>query len=248
MTEDELSRRRTEEGGARRMANMRPLFVAIEGPIGVGKSTLVRTLADITGWDAMFEPVEANPYLDHFYGRAEGVAMEEGMRRWTFPMQIHLLHARYILHQRARVSPNGTLQDRSIYGDTVFARDHHRTGLMSDLEWGTYRLAWEAMRQHLVLPDMFIFLDAPVEVLQGRIAERGRMAESGIPDAYLEGLRDGYAELEQEMRGHTPCYRFDWTDPDASVRRAIRAVEVVAQDDGFTWARRRPTLLPPERG
>lgn len=224
--------------------SLRPLFVVVEGPIGSGKSVLTRRLAETFGWDAMYEPVKANPYLDHFYGTAEGVSMEDGMRRWTFPMQIHLLHARYILHQRARVSPNGTVQDRGIWGDTVFARDHHRTGLMSDLEWGTYRLAWEAMRQHLVYPDLFIFLDAPVEVLQARIARRGREMERGIPDAYLEGLRDGYAELEREMAGHAPLFRFDWTDPDAQVDRVIRAVEVTAADDGFTWARRRPTLLP----
>ena len=225
---------------------MRPLFVAIEGPIGVGKSTLTRTLADRFGWEAMFEPVETNPYLDHFYGKAEGIPMDEAMRRWTFPMQIHLLHARYILHQRARISPQGVVQDRSIYGDTVFARDHHRTGLMSDLEWGTYTLAWEAMRQHLVFPDVFIFLDAPVEVLQERIAARSRDAESGIPDEYLENLRNGYGELENEMRGLAPVFNFEWSDPNACVHIAHRAVETVAQQGGFTWARRRVSLLPPE--
>lgn len=223
---------------------MRPLFIVLEGPIGSGKSVLTGRLAEAFGWDAMYEPVKANPYLDYFYGTAEGIPMAEAMKRWTCIMQLHLLHARYILHQRARVSPNGTVQDRSIYGDTVFAKDHHRTGLMSDLEWGTYRLAWEAMRQHLVYPDLFIFLDAPVNVLQARIAKRGRGMERGIPDTYLEGLRDGYAELEREMSGYAPTYHFDWTDPDAQVHRVIRVIEVVAADDGFTWARRRPTLLP----
>lgn len=226
------------------MTGMRPLFIALEGTLGSGKSTLAGQLAKLFGWDAMYEPVEMNPYLDHFYGTAEGVSMEEGMRRWTCLMQLHLLHARYILHQRARVSPRGTVMDRSVYGDTVFARDHHRTGLMSDLEWGTYRLAWEAMGQTLVYPDLFIFLDPPVEVLQERIAKRGRPMERGIPDSYLEGLRDGYAELEREMSGYAPVHHFGWTDPERELHLVVRAIELTAADGGFTWARRRPTLLP----
>ena len=227
---------------------MRPLFIAVEGPVGCGKSTLTRTLADTFGWEAMFEPVETNPYLSHFYGEADGIPMEEAMRRYTFPMQIHLLHARYILHQRARISPHGVVQDRSCYGDVVFARDHHRTGIMSDLEWGTYCLAWEAMRQTLVCPDMFVFLDAPVEVLQERVRTRNRTAEKGIPDEYLNGLRKGYADLQHDVRGFAPTYTFDWADPNANVAEVVKTIKTVAAVEGFSWARRRPTLLPPEEG
>lgn len=226
---------------------MRPLFIVVEGPIGCGKSTLTKTIADHFGWEAMFEPVETNPYLSYFYGEAEGIPMGEAMKRWTFPMQTHLLHARYILHHRALACPTGVVMDRGIWGDTVFARDHWRSGLMSDLEWGTYNLAWEAMRKHLVFPDLFVFLDAPVEILQERIAARDRSAESGIPDDYLESLRDGYGELENEMRGMAPVYRFEWSDPNAHVHRVFAAIRAQARDDGFTWARRRPTLLPPEQ-
>lgn len=221
---------------------MKPLFVGIEGPIGVGKSTLSIALAQRFGWHVQHEPVETNPYLAHFYGKAEGVSMAEGMRRWTFPMQIHLLHARYLLHQGARFDPNGVVQDRTLWGDTVFARDHHRTGLMSDLEWTTYRLAWEAMLQTVTYPDAVVFLDAPIDTLQERIqgpAGRGRAEEAGIPDAYLEGLRGGYDELFQELVLHTPCKRFEWSDPNVLVDAVADFLVDVAEKDAFPWAKRR---------
>lgn len=217
------------------------MFVGIEGPIGVGKSTFAKWLAAQLHWEIQLEPVETNPYLAYFYGKAEGVSMAEGMRRWTFPMQIHLLHARYLMHQRARFAVDGVVQDRTIWGDSVFARDHHRTGLMSDLEWGTYRLAWEAMKQTIAYPDALIFLDAPVDVLQRRIREeRARPEEVGIPDSYLEGLRGGYDELRVEMAQHVPTASFDWTDPNAHIEEVVRFLMEVNERPGFPWAKRRP--------
>lgn len=223
---------------------MRPLFVGIEGPIGVGKSTLAEALAAKFGWRVQREPVETNPYLPFFYGKAEGISMEEGMRRWTFPMQIHLLHARYLLHQQARFDDGGVIQDRTIWGDTVFARDHHRTGLMGDLEWSTYRLAWEGMLQTVSYPDAVVFLDAPVDVLQDRIqgpTGRRRTEETGIPDSYLEGLRSGYAELYAELSSHTPSRRFDWVAPRDDVEAVVAFLDEVAAQNRFPWAKRRVT-------
>ena len=226
---------------------MQKLFIGLEGPIGIGKSHLTRKLAAKLGGLAMFEPVKTNPYLPYFYGKAEGVSMVEGMTRWTFPMQIHLLHARYILHQRARVSPQTVVQDRTIYGDTVFAKSHYDDEIMSELEWGTYQLAWEAMKQTLVYPDVMVFLDAPIEVLQRRIQEdRKRPEEEGIPDAYLGKLRNGYHTLRREVSGYTQVLSYDWIDPNSSFDELVRDIQMVTQDRGFTWARRRPTLLPPE--
>jgi len=214
---------------------MRRLFVGIEGSIGIGKSTLAKWLAEQLGYQAMFEPVDANPYLSLFY---------EDMQRWGAIMQLHLLHARKLMHLRARLSPTGVVQDRTIYGDTVFARNLHESGLMSDLEWDTYMLSWETMVQTLVYPDLVIFLDGSTVLCQERIRLRSRSMESGIPDAYLDSLGAGYARLHDEISDYTVCRRYDWTDPDANRQAVLADIRAVGESTGFSWSRLRPTMLP----
>jgi|ETNvirnome_2_300_1030623.scaffolds.fasta_scaffold00380_12 deoxyadenosine kinase len=214
---------------------MRRLFVGIEGSIGIGKSTLAKWLSERLGYQPMYEPVDTNPYLSLFYG---------DMERWGAIMQLHLLHARKLMHLRARVSAGGVVQDRTIYGDTVFARNLHDSGLMSDLEWDTYMLAWESMVQTLVYPDIVVFLDGDTATCQQRIRDRMRAAESGIPDEYLDNLRKGYDVLHDELSDYTVCRRYDWSDPDVNKEAVLGDINGVAMATGFTWARQRMTMLP----
>jgi len=215
--------------------DMRKLMVAVEGPIGVGKSILTATLCALFGFEPVFEPVETNPYLERFY---------KDMGRWSFSMQIHLLHARYLLHQRARFSRKSTITDRSIYGDVAFANILHADGLIQDLEYDTYRLAWEAMRQTLVYPDVCIFLTAPVPWLQDRIKEkRGREYESGISDEYLTALSREYDALFDEMSNYSSCQKFDWTDPNKNLPAVVDLIEKAGTTTGLNWARRAPLTI-----
>ena len=208
-------------------------FIAVEGVLGVGKTTLAKALGAKYGYAVYNEPVETNPYLEVFY---------KDMKRWGAIMQLHLLHVRYLMHQRAVVAPTGVIQDRSLYGDTVFARNLHKRGLMSETEWQTYQVAWESMRQHVVYPDLIIFLHAPVEVYAARIASRDRQCEKAVDLDYLHDLDVWYDTLFEELQHCTRCVRHDWTDPATRIHELYRDIEQ-AQDSGFSWMRKRPTTV-----
>ncbi len=166
------------------------------------------------------------------------------MKRWSFHSQIFFLTHKFRLHQELSDHPGTVVQDRTIYGDTVFARNLHESGLMSDLEWDTYMLSWETMVQTLVYPDLVIFLDGSTVLCQERIRLRSRSMESGIPDAYLDSLGAGYARLHDEISDYTVCRRYDWTDPDANRQAVLADIRAVGESTGFSWSRLRPTMLP----
>ena len=199
------------------------LFVGIEGPIAVGKTTLARKIERELGYHPMHEPVEENPYLELFY---------QDMARWGGIMQLHLLHHRYLDHLGARVRvAEGTsvVQDRTIFGDTVFAENLHEAGLMSDLEWGTYRLAWRAMDVHVVRPDVILFLDAPAEALMARVRTRNRPCERDMRLEYLAALRKRYVRLHVQMERQTDCLMLDWTDPECRVPDVLALLRGIEQ-------------------
>ena len=86
----------------------RPLFVAVAGNIGAGKSSLTRLLGQQFGWKPYFESVEDNPYLPDFYA---------DMTRWSFHLQIYFLSKRFRHHKEMTESGLSVIQDRSIYED-----------------------------------------------------------------------------------------------------------------------------------
>ncbi len=168
----------------------------IEGIIGAGKSTITQKLAEALGLRAIFEPVESNPYLERFY-------KEPG--RWAFPMQMHLLHARYAMQKIAAYEAtmnggyHGAILDRGLPGDRVFARLHMLAGNMDELEWQTYEAAYDSMTCSLIPPSLMIFLDVEPEVAFDRVKERARGAEVGMELQYLKDLRKGYLDLMVEI-------------------------------------------------
>jgi len=168
----------------------------IEGIIGSGKSTLSRQLSEVLDLRLIEEPVESNPYLSKFY---------QDPKRWAFPMQIELLHRRYALQQLAAYEATaeggfkGSVLDRGLPGDRVFARLHMLEGNMSVLEWGTYERAYTVMTCSLIPPSLMIFLDVEPEVALERVRARNRDAETGLPLEYLQKLRKGYLDLLVEI-------------------------------------------------
>jgi deoxyadenosine/deoxycytidine kinase len=169
-------------------------FVAIAGNIGVGKSTLVEKLAQMNGWQAYFEPVAENPYLEDFY---------ENMKAWAFQSQVFFLSHRLRMHLDLLENPVSVIQDRSVYEDAeIFAANLFQRGQMSERDYSSYIKLYRLLSDMLRPPDLVIYLRASVPVLQRRIASRGRDFESQIDDQYLEQLNQLY---ENWIDGFSLC-------------------------------------------
>ena len=171
-------------------------IIWVEGLIGSGKTTLTEKIAQTLNLRALYEPVEANPYLKIFY---------EDPKRWAFPMQIHLLHCRYALQKLAAYEATttggyaGAVIDRGLPGDRVFCRLHMLAGNISELEWQTYEKAYDIMTGSLTPPSLLLFLNVEPEVALERIKKRNRGAETSMTLDYLVRLRKGYLDLLVEI-------------------------------------------------
>ncbi len=164
----------------------RPLYIAVAGNIGAGKSTLTQILADTFGWAPFFESVDDNPYLADFYG---------DMRRWSFNLQVFFLSSRFT-HQRAIEALGASVvQDRSIYEDVeIFARNLHEMSLMDGRDYDNYVDLFAIMTGYLRPPDLLVYLRASVPTLVRHIQSRGREYEASIRLDYLEALNALYED------------------------------------------------------
>jgi deoxyadenosine/deoxycytidine kinase len=163
---------------------MTKYFITIAGNIGVGKSTLVRLLADRSGWEPVFEAVAENPYLADFY---------LDMRRWSFPSQVFFLSRRLQQHHDLLQKPRSMIQDRSVYEDAeIFARNLYEQGDMSARDWSCYQDLYRTLTLLLKPPDLVIYLSASPQTLRRRIATRGRDYEQSVSDRYLQRLNKLY--------------------------------------------------------
>lgn len=159
-------------------------FITIAGNIGVGKSTLVKLLAERTGWEPVYEAVAENPYLADFY---------EDMARWSFNSQVFFLSRRLRQHHFLLQRKNAIIQDRSVYEDAeIFARNLYMQGNMSQRDWTCYFDLYQTLSAVLTPPHLVIYLQASVPTLQRRISQRGRDYEQTIAESYLAQLNELY--------------------------------------------------------
>jgi deoxyadenosine/deoxycytidine kinase len=164
----------------------KPLFVAVAGNIGAGKSSLARLLGDQFKWKPYFESVDDNPYLSDFYG---------DMSRWSFHLQIYFLANRFKCHKEIVESSESVIQDRSIYEDAeIFARNLYDIGKMTERDYTNYVSLFHVMMEYLKPPDLMIYLRANVDTLVKQISKRGRDFEQGIQRSYLETLNTLYED------------------------------------------------------
>ncbi len=164
----------------------KPLFVAVAGNIGAGKSSLTKMLAERFGWSAYYESVEDNPYLSNFYG---------DMNRWSFHLQIYFLSKRFKDQKKIVDSGESVIQDRSIYEDAeIFARNLFEIGKMEKRDYSNYVSLFHVMMEFLKPPDLMIYLRSSVEMLVEKIRRRGRSYEQSIPREYLEQLNRHYED------------------------------------------------------
>jgi deoxyadenosine/deoxycytidine kinase len=160
------------------------MHIAVAGNIGSGKTTLTGLLARHFGWDAHYEDVDDNPYLDDFYN---------DMQRWSFNLQIYFLNSRFNHILEIKKSEKTIIQDRTIYEDAyIFAPNLHSMGLMSTRDFENYFTLFNLVSSLIQPPDLVIFLKASVPTLVSQIQKRGRKYEDNIRLDYLKKLNERY--------------------------------------------------------
>jgi deoxyadenosine/deoxycytidine kinase len=156
-------------------------YVAIEGVIGAGKTSLARMLARAFDARVNLEVVEENPFLARFY---------EDPRRHAFATQIFFLLSRY--RQQQEFFQQDLFQQR-ILSDYLFAKDRIFANLnLSDDELRLYDRLVGELEQRVPVPDLVVYLQASVDVLLQRIARRGRDYERDMPRSYIQALAEAY--------------------------------------------------------
>lgn len=160
------------------------MHVAIAGNIGAGKTTLTKLLAKHFNWEAQYEDVLENPYLEDFYNK---------MERWSFNLQIYFLNSRFRQILELRESGRAIIQDRTIYEDAhIFAPNLHAMGLMTNRDYENYRSLFDLMESVVQGPDLLIYLRSSIPNLVSQIHKRGREYENSISIDYLSRLNERY--------------------------------------------------------
>lgn len=161
-----------------------PRFIAIEGPIGVGKTSLCKRLADTFEYSMLLEKSEENPFLDRFY---------KSPQQYALPTQLFFLFQR--AQQMQELRQNDLFEPVRV---ADFLIDKDQLFAQQNLEPDEYAL-YEKVYQHLTLnapaPDLVIYLQASTDVLLERIQKRGHAAEQYIDRSYLENLNRAYTEF-----------------------------------------------------
>ncbi len=156
-------------------------YIVVEGPIGVGKTSLVELLSAHFGAQTIMEQAEENPFLSGFYKEPS---------KYAFSAQIFFLTSRFRQLQDANqvdLFQQMVVADYMLEKDRIFAQlnlDSHELRLYNDL--------YGLLEEKLVRPDLVIFLSAETETLIRRINKRGRGYESGIAERYIEEVNQAY--------------------------------------------------------
>ena len=160
------------------------MYFAIAGNIGAGKTSLTELLSTHYGWEAHFEDVIDNPYLDDFYNH---------MERWSFNLQIYFLNSRFRQLDSFSNSNKNFIQDRTIYEDAhIFAPNLHAMGLMNQRDFNNYQSLFGLMESMIESPDILIYLRSSIPNLVHKIHKRGREYENSISIEYLSRLNERY--------------------------------------------------------
>lgn len=180
------------------------MYIAIEGVIGVGKTTLARLLQPAFTAELLLEVFEENPFLSDFYTDRE---------RYAFQTQIFFLLSRY--HQQKRAVPKVLADSYNLISDYTFEKDALFAGInLSGDELDMYQRVHEALAEKIPIPDLIVYLRAGTEVLMQRIASRDRPYERNMERTYIEQLNQAYEAFFGDFHHGSPVLAIDTDDLD----------------------------------
>jgi deoxyadenosine/deoxycytidine kinase len=156
-------------------------YIVVEGPIGVGKTSLVQMLGEEFASRVILEKAAENPFLPKFYTNQSGFA---------FQTQMFFLLSRY---QQQRELAQQELFSQSVICDYLFAKDRIFASVnLDDDELILYQQIYSLLDERIAKPDLVIYLQSPTDVLQQRIRMRGRSYEREISREYVEAVNEAY--------------------------------------------------------
>ena len=166
--------------------NMNKPFIAIEGPIGVGKSSLAHKLSQTLDFYEEKEIITENPFLSDFY---------EDISKWSFQTEMFFLCNRYKQIRDIESLNQGIVSDYHIHKNKIFAKN-----TLDAKEFDKFSRIFDILTEDIEMPNTIIFLDADLNVLKSRIAQRNRSFESHIEDDYLLTLKKDYLAYYESLK------------------------------------------------
>ncbi len=178
------------------------MYIAIEGVIGVGKTTLARLLQNTFEAEVLLEIFEENPFLSDFYA---------DRARYAFQTQIFFLLSRY--RQQNSNVPKVLAAGKSLIADYTFAKDALFAGInLHGDELDMYHKVHEALGEKIPKPDLLVYLQATTDTLMNRIAFRDRSYERQMERSYIDELNHAYEDFFSKPFDHTPVLKIDSND------------------------------------
>lgn len=199
---------------------MQHKYIAVDGPIGAGKTTLVQMLAKDLSAEAIFEPAEKNPFLSEFY---------KDRKQNAFKTQIFFLLNRYQQQLGLKSITSPIVCDYTFAKDKIFAKVN-----LSKDEQGLYDKIFSLLHSEIPKPDLVIYMQASPKVLLERVKKRGLSYERPITEDYLEELTSAYND-----------YFFSYTECPLLV---INASDIDYVKNKSDWENMKKTILAHNKG
>ncbi len=178
-------------------------FIAIEGNIGTGKTTLCTMLQQHLGCALILEQFTDNPFLPYFYKNPE---------RYAFPVELFFMTERHKQLQEHFAAPDifrqSTISDYYFVKTQLFARNN-----LSDAEFRLFNRLFQVLNNGFPKPELLVFLHRPVQIIIEQIKRRGREMESEISSEYLESIKSAYFEY-MKHETEIPILLIDLDDID----------------------------------
>ncbi|RAJ05289.1 deoxyadenosine/deoxycytidine kinase [Chitinophaga skermanii] len=197
---------------------MRYPFITIEGNIGAGKTTLATKLADHFKAKLILEEFADNPFLPKFYASPD---------QYAFPLELFFMAERYkqlkeMLSMQELFSPM-VISDYLFIKSLLFAKV-----TLAEDEYNLYQKLFEIINPQLKQPDLLVFLNAPVDLLQANIKKRNRSYEQNIADEYLQNVHDMYMQYIKQHPVRTlmiDSTKIDFVKNEADFQLIVAALE-----------------------